>query len=159
MNRIETTVRWMVRGDLIDVQAIDAGSFDDPLDGTALHRLTTRRRHVALVADLGELPPSPHPWSRLQPAWAGPVGYVVFEMWTSRIVVRRLAVSPDHRRLGVGESLLRAVMAKVGPRRPAATFPVSDRNLSAQLWLRALGWRAVEVVEDEYRFQWPVVEG
>lgn len=88
------------------------------------------------------------------------VGWMLYRVdRPRRIVLSRLAVHPDYRRLGIGLALSSKVRERLHPdRRPRATARVADTNLDAHLFLRAAGWRATKVVRgelgqpDQYQF-------
>jgi len=71
------------------------------------------------------------------------------------IEVLRLAVAPEFRRMGIGGALLAAVVRKLEQtaQRRLATLRVPEELLDAQLWLKAMGWRCVDVDDGCYVFE------
>lgn len=97
----------------------------------------------------------PHKISGLV-AYDGPhvVGYAMYHTADKRAEVLSLVVSEPRRRLGIGVRLLgRVVQAAAGKHLQDARCIVDDRNLPAQLWLRACGWRATFVVNQLIEFR------
>jgi ribosomal-protein-alanine N-acetyltransferase len=92
------------------------------------------------------------------------VGYAqATEATTGVLVVFPVAVHPDFRRRGVGRRLLAAVLSRARPGWLAVTA-VDERNLEAQFWLKACGFRATGVErgwasmdgDDAYSFEYRV---
>jgi ribosomal protein S18 acetylase RimI-like enzyme len=70
--------------------------------------------------------------------------------WPLRLELLHIAVAPEHRRCGLG----RALMARVGEwlRQPGDRVGarVPESNLTLQLFLRSLGYKAVRVLRGHY---------
>jgi [ribosomal protein S18]-alanine N-acetyltransferase len=92
------------------------------------------------------------------------VGYIFFELEPERYNVINLAVTPEYRRKGVGTKLMRFIIRKLRvDRRPDLHVAVSDRNLATHLFLKDIGFRAIEVQRgffghghDAYEFQFSI---
>jgi ribosomal protein S18 acetylase RimI-like enzyme len=94
-------------------------------------------------------------------------GYVIFGWDGAQLTVLRLVVDPANRRRGYGRALLGGVAAAPGKRikpRPDITAFLSDEDTAAHLFLRACGFKAVEVIRgrgqerDRYRFLWQAAD-
>lgn len=124
-------VRWLIADDLPEVMAIENASFNFPwraVDFTEALRVDTI---VGAVAERD---------GRL-------VGYVLYEVHRCGIEVLRLAVAPAARRRGVGRALVERLLGKLNGRPDRALAAVvNESNLAAQLWFRALGFRALRVL-------------
>lgn len=83
-------------------------------------------------------------------AYDGPnvIGYAMWRATPSRVAeCLALVVAEPRRRLGIGMRLLgRIVQAAAGRHLAYASAAVDDRNIAAQVWLRACGWRACGMI-------------
>ena len=82
------TIRW----DIVPVHFIERQTFEDPWQPSEFSKrlVGPDSNHSALVAEYE---------SRV-------VGYVVYRLASNEISIRRLAVDEDHRRRGIGTSLI-----------------------------------------------------
>lgn len=70
-----------------------------------------------------------------------PVGYVIYWLLPSEIDIHNLAVHPDHRRQGIGRSLLQAVVDEAKhERRSRITLEVRKSNAAAQRLYESAGF-------------------
>lgn len=144
-------VRWLIPRDVPEVMEIDRRAFP------ARHRWTEpellmalrQRNCIGMVAEHGDMV----------------VGFMVYELQKQRIDLLKLAVHPEFQRQHVGRQLMRKLQGKLSAgRRQAIEVRVPDGNLDGHLWLRAMGFRAVEVErrgfgrEDAYVFRFDCVE-
>lgn len=128
-------VRWMIRRDMPEVLRIERAAFPDPWTLEDFMECLRDRTTIGLVAEWGELV----------------VGYMLYRLHRRRIDILNLAVDPGRRRRGVGSQLIGRLVAKMPTgkwRFIAAT--VRERNLPAQLFLRACGFRACCVLHGAY---------
>lgn len=72
------------------------------------------------------------------------VGYAVVVLKRKRVVLYNLAVSRSRLRTGIGRQLVELVARRAGGRR-IVTY-VTERNLTAQLFFRACGFRWTKTV-------------
>lgn len=146
--RVGCHTRWLCRSDLPEVLAIERASFDCPWTEAGFLGVLGCRSCIGIVAERG---------GRV-------VGYAVYRLYRRRFEILNLAVAPDVRRRGVGSALLLSLAAKLyGTPRQALGLNVGERNLPAQLFLRAVGFRAAGVLrrprEDRLRFTWVAPAG
>jgi ribosomal-protein-alanine N-acetyltransferase len=96
------------------------------------------------------------------------VGYVLYELLRDDLHVLNIAVDPRYRRTGVGTQMVEKLEEKVFVnRRSGLVADVHERNLTAQLFFRASGFRCVAVerglyddgAADALRFEMRVREG
>lgn len=121
-------LRWMIPRDHIEVLEIDRLSYTRPWSQDDLRNWAIMRRAVCQVAELGD-----------QVA-----GFVVWETRKRLLPVRRFAVHPRWRRLGVGNAMMDWLVGKLGGGcfdRRVIEFVVSERNLGGLLFLREMGCR------------------
>lgn len=96
------------------------------------------------------------------------VGFVVFDVGLTAIHLQRIVVAPEFRRQGIARQLVDRLLAFTLAMRRASTVAdapafiaiVPERELTAQLAFRALGFRAVETLhsrvndgDSEYLFR------
>jgi ribosomal-protein-alanine N-acetyltransferase len=144
-------LRWLIPNDLPAVLQIAADSFDYPWLEKDFYKALQVASVLGNVAERRD---------RI-------VGYAIYEVHMHGITLLNLAVDPDARRAGVGRTLFRRLVSTLD-RSCAITAIVNERNLTAQLWFKALGAQATQVLhgffgdrlddppEDGYRFCYPV---
>jgi ribosomal-protein-alanine N-acetyltransferase len=143
---VHVTIRPLVPADLPAVFGIERESFAVPWTEEDFRR--ELRLAIGLAADV-----------ELGGKALG--GYLIFRRAPSGLWISNLAVDPRWRRIGVAGDLVQRLAAERVDGRGRIAAHVGERNLSAQLFLRARGFRAVRVVrscyapgEDAYRFAW-----
>lgn len=143
-------VRWLVRRHMPEVLTIERASFEFPWFEEDFVRCLRQRNVIAMVACDG--------------GCDGPVlGFMVYELHSTRVHLLNFAVLPEARRLGVGRALVKALTNKLHPqRRKRVTLEIRETNLPAQQFFRSCGFKAVTVLrsyyedspEDAYLMQW-----
>jgi [ribosomal protein S18]-alanine N-acetyltransferase len=132
---VRVHVRWMIRRDMPEVLAIEAGSFEFPWLEDDFIRSLRQRNCIGMVAECED---------RV-------VGFMVYELHKTRIHVLNFAVAPDMRRFGVGSQMLAKLTAKLSmQRRSRIILEVRETNLGAQLFFRENGFRAISVLHSYY---------
>lgn len=85
------------------------------------------------------------------------LGYMIYVLFKNRIELERLAVDVNHRRAGVATALLDRLKTKLWRNhRTKICLDVHDCLLPTHLLLRKCGFRAVDMLEDAYRFEFHV---
>jgi ribosomal-protein-alanine N-acetyltransferase len=127
--------RWMLRRDIESVLRIESAAFDYPWSEADFVRMLRRRNCLGMaVANAGEV-----------------VGYMVYELTPTRIVLLNLAVDPNHARRGVGRKLIEKLKSKLSlSSRRRIEVEVGERNLLAQLFFRATGFRAAKIIKSPW---------
>ncbi|VVB78385.1 putative N-acetyltransferase [uncultured archaeon] len=127
--------RWMIRRDMPEVLNIEGESFEFPwLEEDFLSHLKNRNR-IGMVAEYD---------NRV-------AGYAVYELHKTRLHLLNFAVSGDYRRTGVGTQMVNKLTGKLSfQRRSKILLEVRERNLTAQLFFRENGFRAVGILHDYY---------
>lgn len=128
-------VRWMIRRDLAEVLDIEHESFEFPWSEDDFVRCLRQRNCIGMVAEMaGEI-----------------VGFMIYELHKTRLHVLNFCVHPRVRRRGVGSRMVEKLVGKLSSqRRTRLVLEVRETNLSAQLFFRKLGFRAVNVLHDFY---------
>jgi ribosomal-protein-alanine N-acetyltransferase len=128
-------IRWMIRRDMPEVLAIEHASFEFPWCEEEFLRVLRQRNCIGMVAELGE---------RI-------VGFMIYELHRSRIHVLDFATHPEFRRQGIGRQMVSKLAGKLSSqRRNRIALYVRETNLSAQLFFRVVGFRAMEVLREHF---------
>jgi [ribosomal protein S18]-alanine N-acetyltransferase len=129
-------VRWMIRRDMPEVLGIEQEAFEFPWSEEDFTRCLRQRNCIGMVAEIAD----------------SVVAFMIYELHRSRLHMINFAVTRSHRRLGIGTHMLDKLIGKLTPdRRGRIVLEVRETNLPAQLFFRALGFRATSVLKDFYR--------
>jgi ribosomal-protein-alanine N-acetyltransferase len=132
---IRPHVRWMIRRDMEEVLEIERLCFEFPWSEGDFIRCLRQRNCVGMVALIED---------RV-------VGQMIYELHRTRLHLLNFAVLPSMQRRGVGRGLIDKLKRRLSPkRRTRIVTDVRESNLDAQLFFRALGFRAVDVLHDFY---------
>lgn len=140
-------IRWMIRRDMPEVLAIEKHCFEFPWYEEDFIRCLRFRNCIGMVSEVGE---------RV-------VGFMLYELHRHRLHVLNFAVHEQFRRRTVGTTMAKKLTSKLSPdRRTRIVLEVRETNLSAQLFLKAIGFRAVKILprhyeetpEDAYQFSY-----
>ena len=127
--------RWMIRRDMPEVLAIE-NAYPLPWCEEDFLSLLRQRNCIGMVAENAD---------------EDVVGFMIYELHKSRLDVLNFAVHPAERRKGVGHALLERLKDKLTQqRRNELTFTVRESNLSMQLFLKAGGFFAEDVLRGHY---------
>lgn len=147
-NQIDVSVKWMVRKDMPEVEAIEQSCFEFPWYEDDFIRCLRQRNCIGMVAEASE---------RV-------VGFMVYELHKHRLHVLNFAVHEDWRFKGVGRAMLAKIVSKISnDRRSRIVLEVRETNVDAQLFFKRMGFKAVSVLrgfylqdtdEDAYLFQY-----
>lgn len=129
-NTIRVHVRWLIRRDFPEVQAIENASSEFPWSEQDLLDVLNQRNAIGMVAELGEKV----------------VGFMIYELHKKRLHLLKFAVHPEFRRQSVGTQLIGKLVGKLSSqRRSRITLRAHENNLDAQLFYRRLDFRATKV--------------
>ena len=132
---LQVHIRWMIRRDMADVLDIESASFEFPWSEEDFIRCLRQRNCIGMVAERDEKV----------------VGFMIYELHRTRLHVLNFAVAAGCRRQGVGMQMIHKLIGKLSAqRRTRVTLEVRETNLSAQVFFRAQGFRAVSVLRDYY---------
>lgn len=128
-------IRWMIRRDTPEVMAIDAKSYPTAWTEEEFLAMLRRRNVIGMVAEHGD----------------AVVGFMIYELRKTEILVSRFAVDPDFRRRGVGRAMVAKLVSKLDPRRRRRLrTAVRETDLGGQRFLKATGWTAYHVERDGF---------
>lgn len=132
-------IRWMNLRDLPEVVAIEGTCFDARRVWSQDDFLGVLRNSnvVGMVADRDGLT----------------VGFMLYELHRDRLHILNFAVHSRQQRTGVGRAMANKLKSKLGSKRARLTALVSDSNLHAHRFFKAMGFVATEVVRGYYG-QW-----
>jgi [ribosomal protein S18]-alanine N-acetyltransferase len=132
---VRVHIRWMIRRDMPEVLATERESFEFPWLEDDFIRCLRQRNCIGMVAEHED---------RV-------VGFMIYELHKTRIHVLNFAVADGYRRRGVGSQMVAKLSAKLSAeRRSRIVLEVRETNLSAQIFFRENGFRAVSVLHSYY---------
>ena len=132
---VRVHIRWMIRRDMPEVLATESESFEFPWLEEDFIRCLRQRNCIGMVAEHED---------RV-------VGFMIYELHKTRIHVLNFAVADGYRRRGVGSQMVAKLISKLSSqRRSRILLEVRETNLSAQLFFRENGFRAVSVLRSYY---------
>jgi ribosomal-protein-alanine N-acetyltransferase len=128
-------IRWMIRRDMPEVLQTETESFEYSWTEEDFLRCLRQRNCIGMVAEQGEKV----------------VGFMIYELHKSKLHILNFAVHPAWRRTGIGSQMVAKLVSKLSShRRTRITLAVRERNLTAQLFFRSQGFRAVRVLRAYY---------
>jgi ribosomal-protein-alanine N-acetyltransferase len=133
--QVRVHIRWMIRRDMPEVLAIESESFEFPWSEDDFIRCLRQRNCIGMVAEVDD---------RV-------VGFMIYELHKNRLHILNFAVADRCRRAGVGTQMVTKLVGKLSDqRRNRILLEVRETNLSAQLFFRENGFRAVSVLHEFY---------
>lgn len=138
-------IRWMLRRDMPDVLAIESACFPYPWTEEDFVRCLRQRNCIGMVAEVDQ-------GGFATSTDYGPIaGFAIYELHHGRLHVLSMAVHPRYQRQRVGTQLVRKLISKLSlSRRNKLMLEVRERNLPAQLFFRAMGFKAISLLRDFY---------
>ena len=126
-------IRWMIRRDMPEVMRTERASFEYAWTEDDFLRCLRQRNCIGMVAEQGE---TIH-------------GFMIYELHRTRLHVLNFAVHPSVRRSGIGGMMVGKLIYKlVSHRRQKITLAVRERNLAAQMFFRAHGFKATRLLRN-----------
>lgn len=127
-------IRWAIKRDIPALLAIEEASFDTPWNAAEFTKAITNASVVCKVGEINEQV----------------VGFIVYELHKKKFHVASFAVAPDHRKQGVGRQLMQHLISMLNEERTRITMEVREKNLAAQKFCKAIGFKALRVLRDYY---------
>jgi [ribosomal protein S18]-alanine N-acetyltransferase len=144
-------VRWMIRNDMNAVLAIERRVFEYGWGEPEFIRMLRQQNCVGMVAERDETV----------------LGYMLYTLKKRSLYLENFAVDPDHHRNGIGTALIDKLKLKLSfNNRVSINTLVRETNLNAQLFFRAMRFRATgieskpyeDTPEDGYNFLFSVLK-
>lgn len=133
--QLRVHIRWMIRRDMPEVLEIERSAFEFPWFEEEFIRCLRQRNCIGMVAEHAE---------RV-------VGFMIYELHKTRLHILNFAVAADARRRGIGRQMIDKLVGKLSSqRRTRISLEVRETNLAAQMFFRASGFRATNVLHDFY---------
>jgi ribosomal-protein-alanine N-acetyltransferase len=133
--QVRVHIRWMIRRDMPEVLQTEQASFDYAWTEEDFLRCLRQRNCIGMVAEQGEKV----------------VGFMIYELHKTKLHILNFAVHPAYRRAGVGVQMVAKLISKLSShRRVRITLEVRETNLTAQLFFRSQGFRAMRVLRTYY---------
>ena len=135
MKPLVVHIRWMIRRDMAEVLKIEREAFDVPWYEEDFIRYLRQRNCIGMVAEHeGRV-----------------VGFMIYELHRTRIHLLNFAVKYGWRNRSVGRQMVAKLIGKLSDqRRRRITLEVRETNLAAQVFFRAMGFRALAVLKNFY---------
>lgn len=130
-------IRWMIRRDMQEVIDIEELVFRFPWSEEDFLRCLRQGNCIGMVAERQE---------RI-------AGYMIYELHKNRLHILNFAVKPAFSRQGVGRAMVDKLKGKLSGqagRRNRIMLEVRETNLDAQLFFKAMGFRAISLLRDFY---------
>lgn len=138
---IRLHIRWILSRDIEEVVSIEkmvskaCGGFPTPWTEEEFLQTLRKTKCIGMVADHGD---------RI-------VGFIIYELQKVGLEIMKLAVHPRWQRLGIGRRMVEKLIAKLPThKRDRVWTDVRETNLVAQFFFRSLGFRAIEVLRNEF---------
>lgn len=118
-----------------EILGIENANFEFPWDEADFVHCLRERNVIGLTAEHGE---------RV-------CGYIIYELQKGRIVIINMAIHASCQRRGIGRAIIGKLASKLRlGHRTRLVAKVRESNLDAQLFFRALGFRATGLERDLY---------
>ena len=132
---LKVQIRWLIRRDMAEVLEIERACFEHAWTEEDYLCCLRQRNCIGMVAE------SDHQI----------VGVMIYELHKSRLRILNFAVAPTVQRQSVGTQMVRRLVDKLSQqRRKDILLELRETNLSAQLFFRSRGFRAVCVLRRHY---------
>lgn len=136
-SKLPVHIRWMVRADMKEVEEIEQLMFQYPWSTDEFIRCLRQRNVIGLVATDRQ--------------GDDVLGYCIYDLMPNRLVLLNFAVHPSCLRRGVGRQIVEKMATKLAPtRRSSLEIMVRETNIEAQLFFRALGFKAIRTLSKPY---------
>ena len=133
--QVKVHIRWMIRRDMPEVLQTEQESFEYAWTEEDFLKCLRQRNCIGMVAECGEKV----------------VGFMIYELHKTKLHILNFAVHPSFRRHGVGGQMVAKLVSKLSShRRTRITLAVRETNLPAQLFFKALEYRALRVLRGYY---------
>ena len=132
---IKTKTRWLIRRDMPEVLEIERACFEYVWTEENFIYHSRQRNCIGMLAE--------HNHEIL--------GFMIYELHKMKLRIINFAVAPSEQRQGIGNQMIRRLVEKLSQqRRKEIVLEVRESNLSAQMFFKERGFRAVRVLRNHY---------
>ena len=132
---LKVQIRWLIRRDMPEVLDIEKQSFEFAWTEEDFLCCLRQRNCIGMVAEYNH---------RI-------VGFMIYELHKAKLHVLNFAVDPEFRRQAIGAQMIEKLVDKLSQqRRQEIVLEVRESNLSAQLFFKKMGFKAVLVLRSHY---------
>ncbi len=132
---LKVQIRWLIRRDMPEVLDIERQSFEFSWTEEDFLCCLRQRNCIGMVAEYNH---------RI-------VGFMIYELHKAKLHVLNFAVDPEFRRQAIGAQMIEKLVDKLSQqRRQEIVLEVRESNLSAQLFFKKMGFKAVLVLRSHY---------
>ena len=125
---LKVQIRWLIRRDMAEVLEIERSCFEQAWTEEDYLCCLRQRNCIGMVAEHDH---------RI-------VGVMIYELHKAKLRILNFAVAPEFQRQTVGSQMVRRLIDKLSQqRRKEIILELRETNLSAQLFFRSRGFRAV----------------
>jgi ribosomal-protein-alanine N-acetyltransferase len=129
-------MRWLIQKDMAEVLAIDRQSFQNPWSEDDFFSALRQRNCMGQIVELNQ---------RI-------LGYIIYDLYDDMISIKRMAVDPDLRRLGLGSKMLGGMKDKLSrQKRTSLIMEVAGDDEAGQAFLRKAEFQADAVLRGGHR--------
>jgi len=133
--RKQSYIRWMILKDLPEVIELAKQTTEPVWTERELRSQLSQRDTIGMIVERND----------------NIEAFVIYERHPTRLHIPNFVVGERFRRQGVGKAIIDKLKNKLEPdRRNRITLTVSESNLVAQQFLRAMGFRAVQIIRKPY---------
>lgn len=134
-SQLQVHIRWMIRRDMPEVLTIESAQKKVPWTEDEFLKALRRRNCIGMVAEADDQI----------------LGFIIYELNKFKLSILNFAVHPDYQRRGVASQMTSKLIGKLSTqRRTKISMTVRESNLAAQLFLRSIGFKAIEVLREMY---------
>jgi ribosomal-protein-alanine N-acetyltransferase len=129
-NHLPVQIRWLIRRDMPEVLRVENTKFEHTWSEDDFLNALRQRNCIGMVAeDKGKI-----------------VGHMLYELHSDRLRLLNFVVDPEYRQRGVGRQMMDRLIEKLSQqRRHSVDLVVEERNVDAQKFLKACGFKATGV--------------
>lgn len=132
-------IRYIIRRDLPAIMAIETRSYVNPWTEDEFVTQLRQRNTIGMCVEIANN------------GYDVVAGYVIYELHKNRLHILNMAVEPGIRRWGVGRFMILKLSSKLAVQgRNRVEALVRETNLPAQLFFKAMGFRATNVIRNAY---------
>ena len=141
-NKLKVALRWIIKRDMPEVYGIEDAQFPWPWTAEDFRSVLRQRKYIGQVAEIHT------PGEKRHGAIAG---FMIYELTKTHYGLVNIAVHAACERHGVGRALVEKLIGKLRlPGRNKVIAEVRETNVDAQLFFKAMGFRAVGVIASPY---------